>query len=73
MNNCLTLPSSNDDIFDNICNDEMNDLVTESSTEAMDKISKVMTKIKYSAFGKVKIKNTLVNKDEDENQLTLVN
>ena len=51
----------------------MNDLVTESSTEAMDKISKVMTKIKYSAFGKVKIKNTLVNKDEDENQLTLVN
>ena len=38
----------------------------ESATEAMDKINKVMTKVKHTAFGKVKIKKVKNDvKDED--------
>ena len=43
----------------------------ESTTEAMNKINKVMTKVKYTAFGKVKIrkvKNDVIDVDDETNQ-----
>ena len=45
-------------------------LPLESATEAMNKINKVMTKVKHTAFGKVKIKkatNNVVDETIDSN------
>ena len=41
--------------------DNMAPLPLESATEAMNKINKVMTKVKHTAFGKVKIKKAINN------------
>ena len=43
-----------------------------STTEAMNKINKVMTKVKYTAFGKVKMNKNASHKRVDENNETLL-
>ena len=57
-----------DELFKNICIAENTDMNRNdvSPTDAMDKINNVMTKVKHTAFGKVKISKNTKKKTTDE-------